>query len=318
MGIGRRFPWRYTRAFVALTLGAILVLPGADSAGSVGPAAPATASTRATPTATASGTAVASSPAPSPSPTVEATPSVSPTPSGSPQTEWALDLYRASGVRRQYPDPFACTAAAVQTSLNLIALDNGDVHWTTTTAYRTQEDILAYERANMTMAASSDGSDPHGTRNALNYFGWGSMDKGVYTDVAEPSFAAASKAVVASIARTRKPAIIFTWFGGHSQIVTGYKAHGQNPATSDDFTIEGVYITDPLEGYTFIVYGGVSYRVDAIRPDTWIPLANWKSGSDSIRFTDYRQTDSRLRDPIDGSIGELEWYGKWVVVMARS
>ena len=300
------------RALVALALGAFLMLPGADAAGSLSPTAHATPSARAASVATA----VASSPSPSPSPSVEATPSASPSPSGSPQTEWALNLYNVAGLRRQYPDLYACTAAAVQMSLNLIALDNGDVSWQPTTEYRVQEGILAYERANMTMALSSEGSDPHGTRNALNYFGWSSMDAGVYADVAEPSFAVASQAVVASIARTRKPAIVFPWFGGHAQVVTGYKVHGENPAVSDDFTIEGVYITDPLEGYTFLIYGGVSHRVNEIRPNSWIPLKDWKSGSDSVRFTEYLQTDSRGRDPIDGQIGQLEWFGKWVAVIA--
>jgi hypothetical protein len=312
------------RAAMAPTLGALLLVIVAGCAGSAGSAASAGASTRPAPSATpnlapaATASVRASLPSPSPVVAVAATPSASPTTGGSPQTEWALDLFNGDGVRRQYPDLYACTAASVQTSLNLIALDGADKQWTLDTSYRTQEKIMAYERAHMTMTASSEGSDPHGTRNALNYFGWGSMDAGVYVDVAEPSFDAAAKAIVASIARTRKPAITFTWFGGHTHLVTGYKAHGQNPATSDDFTVEGVYLTDPLLGYSYIIYGGVSHKVDAFKPDTWVTLADWKSGSDAIRFTHYVQTDSPLRDPIDGWIGKLEWYEKWVVVLAKS
>jgi hypothetical protein len=307
------------RAFVALTLGAIVMLTSAGCTGSVGLPAPSSTPTRPAPTASAAPTleVAATAVASDPSPTVDAIPSASPAPAGSPQTEWTLDLYHAAGVRRQYPDLFACTAAAVQTSLNLIARDANPL-WSPSTSYRTQEKIFAYERAHMTMRASSEGSDPHGTRNALNYFGWGSMDAGVYVDVAEPSFEAASKAIVASIARTRKPAIIFTWYGGHSQVVTGYRAHGQNPATSDDFTVEGIYLTDPLLGHSWIVYGGVVRDVVGIRPDTWVTQAAWKSGSDPVRFTDYRQTDSPLRDPIDGRIGKVEWSRKWVVVLALS
>ncbi len=314
MGIARHSSSSRLRALGALTLGAALVALSTGCAGSTGSAAPATAPASPTPTASADPTPT-DTVAPTPSPTVEPTPTASPTPAGSMQTEWALNLYRSSGIRRQYPDLYACTAAAVQTSLNLIAMDGALPQWKPTTAYSMQETILTYERAHMTMRLSSVGSDPHGTRNALNYYGWGSIYAGVYSDVAEPSFEAAAKAIVASIARTRKPAIIFTWYGEHSQVVTGYKAHGQNPAYSDDFTVEGIYLTDPLLGKSFINHGGIR-EVTGIRPNTWVTLARWKSGSDPVRFTEYLQTDSPYRDPIDGQIGRAEWSGKWVVVLA--
>ena len=58
--------------------------------------------------------------------------------------------------------------------------------------------MLSYERSNMTMLAASAGSDPHGWRNALNYFGWGSIKAGAYEDAAYPSFDAAARAVAAA------------------------------------------------------------------------------------------------------------------------
>jgi hypothetical protein len=219
-------------------------------------------------------------------------------------------------MRYEYPDPYSCTATSVQITLNFIAYDGGQMIWSPTTSYAKQEEIFAYERAHMTLPTWISGSDPHGARNALNYFGWGSMEAGVYKDVAFGTFGGAAKAVVASIARTRKPAIVFPWYGGHAQVVTGYNVHGDDPATSDDFTIDGVYLTDPLYGYTYIVYGGVSHKVFAIDPDTYVSLATWHTGPDAVRYTDYLQTDSTLRDPIDGAIGKVEWYRKWVAVLA--
>jgi hypothetical protein len=142
------------------------------------------------------------------------------------------------------------------------------------------------------------------------------MDAGVYTDSAFPTFAAAATAIVKSIAVTNRPAIIFPWLGGHAQVVTGYKVHGDDPATSDAFTIEGVYLSDPLYGYSYIVQNGVSRKVTAIKADTYVALADWQNGPDAVKFTDYLQRDSTLRDPIDGKIGRDEWYGKWVVVLA--
>lgn len=264
------------------------------------------------PSASPIDTATLAAPSPSPDPTATAAASSS----GPPQTEWTLNLYRKAGMRFQYPDYYACTATSVQIALNFIAMDGGLTNWTVSTSYATQEAIFKFERANMTMATSSEGSDPHGTRNAINFYGWGAMTAGVYDDVEFSSFSAAAKGVVSSVARTRRPAIIFPWLGGHSQVVTGFKVHGENPATSNNFTVLGVFLTDPLLGYSYINAGGANTKVTAINPDTYVTLANWKSGRDAIKYTDFEQLDSRQRDPIDGKIGRNEWYRKWVAVLA--
>ena len=298
-------------ALVALTAGCAGAAPSATMAPAVVSSRTAIAVASATETATATPL-----PVPSPSPTAIPTPSASPTPAGSPQTDWTLSLYNENGVRFQNPDHEACTAASVQTTLNMIALSGGSVSWSPTIEYTVQERIFEYERANMTMPATSAGSDPHGTRNALNYFGWNSMWAGVYVDRAYSTFDEAAKAIVSTIARTRKPAIIFTWFGGHTQVVSGYKVHGANPATSNDFTVVGVYLTDPLVGAGYLTYDGGSHEVQTIKADTFVTLANWKSGPDAVQFRRYWQPDSTLVDPIDGNIGKKEWYNRWVVVLA--
>ena len=227
-----------------------------------------------------------------------------------------MDLYKEAGMRYQYPDGNACTAAATQISLNFISYDAGSVHWSPTVSFATQEEILKYERANMTMPLWQNGSDPHGTRNALNDYGWGTKQAGVYKDAAFGTFDEAARAIVSSLARTRKPAIIFTWWGEHSQVVTGYKVQGGNPATSDDFTILGMYLTDPLLGYTYVEFGGTSHHMVSIKPDTYVLLADWEHGRDAVRFSAYEQNDSTGRDPIDGRRGKDEWYQLWVVVLA--
>jgi hypothetical protein len=322
--------------FGALILSVVALVAGCSGASAVSTSAVAStttqASTPASPGLVPSPTgsrAAAPSPTATPTPSSTATPrsTLGDTPTAAPTatppaatatipTEWHLDLYWKEGMRYEYPDPYSCTATSVQITLNFIVRDGGQTIWSPDTSYAKQEEIFAYERSHMTLPAWINGSDPHGARNALNYFGWGSMEAGVYKDVAFGTFGAAAKAVVASIARTRKPAIVFPWYGGHAQVVTGYKAHGADPATSDDFTIDGVYLTDPLYGYTYIVYGGASHKVVAIDPDTYVSLASWRTGSDAVRYTDYLQTDSKLRDPIDGAIGKLEWYRKWVAVLA--
>jgi len=230
-------------------------------------------------------------------------------------TTWSFDMYDPAAVLYQDPDYTACASAAAQIMLNT-AFDVSEqdyvssgtemfhlsMRWQPDTSAATMETILAYSRANMTMLTSSLGTDPHGWRNSLNYFGWGTMRGGVYSDTAYTSFADAAKAVVASLARSHKPVGLLARAGTHAQLVTGYVVTGENPTVSDNYTVVGVYLTDPL-------------RSAAMR-DAWIPLSTWQSGVYAIRFTPYTETDSPYTDPIDHNVGITEWYGKWVIIGA--
>jgi hypothetical protein len=216
---------------------------------------------------------------------------------------WTLDLYDARADRWQNPDFTACTAASTESMLNTISYagSTSGFVWQPNTSYSTQEAILAFERQHMTMLTSSAGTDPHGWRNALNYYGWGSIDAGVYRDSAYSSFDAAAKAAVSALAAYHKPVGILARGGHHGQVITGYQVTGADPSTgSSDFSIVGVDLTDPLES--------VGYR------DTWITLADWRSGGSWIQFSRYLEHDSPYQDPIDGQVGNDEWYGKWVII----
>jgi len=218
-------------------------------------------------------------------------------------TTWSLDLYDSRAERWQGADYTACTAASTESMLNTIAYDGSAsaLVWVATTSYSTQKSILAYERAHMTMLQSSAGSDPHGWRNALNYYGWGSTNAGVYRDASYGSFDAAARAAVSAMARTHEPVGILAHAGGHAEFVTGYVVTGADPETgSTAFTIVSVNLTDPLR------YEGHS--------DTAITYAQWRSGGAWVRFSAYMQTDSPYTDPIDGRVGNSEWYGKWVLI----
>ena len=216
---------------------------------------------------------------------------------------WTFNLYDPRAERWQDPDLTACTAASLQSMLNTVAFTGSDptLLWQPNNSYAKQESILAYERAHMTMRKSSAGSDPHGWRNALNYYGWGSIDAGVYRDAAYGSFDGAAKAAVSAIALTHKPVGILAHSGGHAEFITGYQVTGADPATgSSAFTVVSVDLTDPL-------------RSDGHR-DTTVTYAQWRSGGAWVRFSQYLQTDSPYVDPIDGQVGRTEWYGKWVIV----
>jgi hypothetical protein len=217
---------------------------------------------------------------------------------------WSADFYVAGVERWQNPDFTACTAAAAQSMLNTISVRGATPAgfvWQRSTSYASQESVLAYERAHMTMLASVPGTDPNGWRNALNYFGWSSMGAGVYRDTAFPSFEPAARAAIVAAARYRKPVGILARDGNHAQFLTGYKVIGDDPGTgSTRFTIVGVYLTDPLES--------AGYR------DAWVSYATWKSGTWKLRFGPYSQPTSPYRDPISHLVGKSQWLGKWVIV----
>jgi hypothetical protein len=228
--------------------------------------------------------------------------------------EWTMNMYQANAVRFQNPDWQACTAASAESMLNLITLNTAEVapigpqghmptpamRWQFDNSYDMQHAILLWERDHMTMSRSYPGSDPHGWRNALNHFGWGSVYAGVYVDTAYPSFDAAARATVSAIARFEKPVGILGWFGAHAQMVTGYTVRGEDPRIGDDWTIAGVYITDPLQA-------------DNIR-NTYVRYEDWRYGPLYFRFSPYWQNESFFPDPLDGTVGYRVWRGKWVII----
>jgi hypothetical protein len=239
-----------------------------------------------------------------------------PTAAASTPATWRADLYDARAALWQEPDGSACTSAVALMMLNVVAYESGAQYmappdpraprtaprWHADTSYATMETVLEFERSNMTMLARSAGSDPHGWRNALNYYGWGSVNAGVYRDSAYDSFDAAARAVVEAVARSGRPVGILARAGGHAQMVTGYVVTGDDPRFGDDFTIQGVFLTDPLKG--------VAMR------DAWVSLDEWRWGPVAVRFSAYLQDDSPYRDGVDGNVGTAEWYGKWVILDA--
>ena len=227
---------------------------------------------------------------------------------------WSMNLFDSTVFRYQNPDLNGCAAAATIVMLNLITLTpqpdqppprgssvaTNSFRWTTSLSWNQQKVIMWYERKHMSMLRDAKGSDPEGWRNGLNYFGWGSMNADVYRDTAYTSFNAAAHAVIDSIARTDKPAGVLGWAGSHAQYVTGYNVQGDDPRISDNYTIIGVYLSDPLHAQAM--------------PTGYLTLKQWKSGPYAIKFGKYEEWGSTLVDPIDGQIGDKKWHGKWVVI----
>jgi hypothetical protein len=222
-------------------------------------------------------------------------------------------MYNAGGMRYQNPDLTACTAAAAQVMLNMAtawtdytpapgkATPTKPHGWKVDVSYTRMEGLLAYERKYGTMLLTWPGADAHGWRDALNYYGWGSIKANVYRDLTYKSFAAAARATVMALAMYRKPVGILALKGDHAQVVTGYRVKGYDPRTgSTNFQILGVYLSDPMKSDGYL--------------NAYIPLATWSGGAKHIRFTPYLMTNSPYVDSLDHQQGNAEWDGKWVIV----
>jgi len=253
---------------------------------------------------------------PTPTPTPDPTPSPTPTPT--PSAPPALNLYVSTGFRYQDPNYTACTATSAMDMLNFItAAGSGGTgfRWTPSLSGTTRDKILAYERAHDTLLAASRGTDPHGWRNALNYYGWGSsaMLNGqmVYEDRAFTSYGSAIRTAVRQMILTHKPVGMLGWAGHHAQMLTGYYglqgdpfAQNLNGTWANTFTVAGLYVTDPLRSDA-IVNRRVSYTALATTTNL------------HLRFRTFLQVDSPYDDGYTPGfrVSRTEWYGRFTLLL---
>jgi len=215
----------------------------------------------------------------------------------------AVAIIRGSRVHSDRRSP-----TSTQMMLNFIASKGtrgSGFRWTKSTSYQTEKSLLAWERAHDTLVWTSKGTDPHGWRNGLNYYGWNSYttaSRMVYQDLAYTSYDAAVKAAVTAMAKFGKPVGILGWAGSHSQIMNGYEVVGEDPAVSSAFSVVAVYLTDSL-------------KKDGLR-NARISNADFQGGSLTYRFRAYAWTDSPYDDRYTAGTraSYKEWYGKWTIV----
>ena len=238
---------------------------------------------------------------------------------------WSRNLYVSNAFLFQDPYYTACTSASAMHMLNTIAYrhtgGNGFIWHPTrvkkdadTSNTRDMTSILAFSRRYDTLRSTSAGTDAHGWRNALNYYGWGKgpmtdASRRVYDDRAYTSYASAMKAAVRAIAKYGMPVGVLAWAGGHAQVITGYVVTGKDPRTSSEFTIQWVYLSDPL--------------VESNIRNHRTSYSTMRDGALRYRFQWYRETDSPYDDPytsgwkrssVKSSVGPSEWYHRWVLV----
>jgi hypothetical protein len=228
-----------------------------------------------------------------------------------------MNVFVAGGFRFQDPNYAACTSTSVRTMLNLVALKSvGGVgfRWKPTNSGAVRDSILAWERKHDTLPGGS-GSDPHGWRNALNYYGWGATalpaGSRVYDDFSYTSYDSAMKATVRALMSTGKPVGILARRGAHAQMITGFYGLIGDPfeknatgAYLNTFTVSGFYLTDPLRSANAVN-----------KPISYLALA--RTPTYKWRFQRYYETDSRYDDPYTPGYraSKMEWYSRWVVIL---
>jgi hypothetical protein len=229
----------------------------------------------------------------------------------------SMNVFNVNGFRYQNPNPYACTSTATMDMLNWIALrrtGGTGFRWTVNRTAGTRDAILAWERTHDTLQGGN-GSDPHGWRNALNYYGWGSTalqaGRRVYEDYSFSTYDAAVKASVRGIIRSGKAAGIIGWAGKHAQMLVGYYGLVGDPFAKDaagkytnSFSVGGFYLVDPLQSQAMV---NVKVSYEALKAS-----ANLK-----LRFQPYMETDSPYDDPYTPGVvpSRTEWYGKFVTVL---
>jgi hypothetical protein len=228
-----------------------------------------------------------------------------------------MNVFVAAGFRFQDPNLYACTSTSVRTMLNLVAMKavgGGGFRWRPTNSGAVRDSILAWERKHDTLPGGH-GSDPHGWRNALNYYGWGAQamwaGSRVYDDFSYTSYDLAMKATVRALMSTGKPVGILARRGAHAQMITGFYGLIGDPfektatgAYLNTFTVSGFYLTDPLRSAN-AVNKPISYLALA-----HTPTSKW-------RFQRYYETDSRYDDAYTPGYraSKMEWYSRWVLIL---
>jgi hypothetical protein len=228
-----------------------------------------------------------------------------------------LNVFRAEGFRYQDSNRYACTAASAMVMLNWIALNGtggAGFRWKVNRTPAMRDSILAWERTHDTLAGGR-ASDPHGWRNALNYYGWGPTALRPagrrYDDRPFSTYDNAVKASVRGLIATGKAVGVIGWAGGHSQIIVGYYGLNGDPfarneagAFANAFSVEGFYLVDPLMSQA-MVNVQVSYETFRSSPNP------------KLRFQPYIDRDSPYDDAYSPGIRPArdEWYGKFVTVM---
>jgi len=165
-----------------------------------------------------------------------------------------LDLYRKGDFVSQARADW-CVPASIQTMMNVI--DPG--------ASRSRPSQRTLDRLARSLSSArlvGLGSEPEGWAGALNQRGFGP-----YVVVAERTRQAAFAVAARAIRLTGKPVGLLMWRGAHAWVMSGFEATA-DPATTDDFTVTHVRVSDPWYPRTSSTWGRARH------PDARVAVAD--------------------------------------------
>jgi hypothetical protein len=149
-----------------------------------------------------------------------------------------MSLYRSTAWSHQATQTW-CTGASTQMILNLVtgASDHSSASQSAYVSYAFNHSIYV----------AKEGVEADGWANAVTHSG-----AGFYSIVAYPTFAAAMKAAATRMRITGKPVGLVVQEGHHAWVMAGFTSVGDDPATSQNFTVTSATIMAPD-------YGTISY-----------------------------------------------------------
>ncbi len=234
----------------------------AGAVGSPAPAAdvPTSSAPDASPTAAAPSVTVSIPPSPSPTAVPSAKPTALPTPKPVRSGPFQVNLYHTGDFVSQTTKEH-CVSAAMQIMLN-IAVKGQD-----RTAQR-QADLARLARE--LSASPTHATEPLGWALGLRQRGAGRY----VVDVA-PTRTAALRRAVRAIRATGRPVGLLVWRGAHSWVLHGFTATA-DPATSPDFKITGLWISDPWYPRISSIWGPSRAPDQLVKPE--------RMGEDYLRW----------------------------------
>lgn len=162
-----------------------------------------------------------------------------PKPSADARAPFAMDLYEAGDFVAQHTFEW-CVGASVQMAWNLVREDRRS-------SFRDQRRL--WEMARDRSTDSFGGANPFGWASVLTEIGLGS-----YEVVSVADYERALRRAVSALRATNRPVGLVMWRGRHAWVMSGFESRG-DPALTDEFTITGVRVLDPLFPHGNSIWG---------------------------------------------------------------
>jgi len=179
-----------------------------------------------------------------------------PSAAGAADTEFRLDL----AGKRDYvaqTNFVQCVGASMQMMLNIIG-DTNDRTASTQLELQNLARTLSGRRGD---GRQRSGASVRGWAGGLNQLG-----AGPYRLVGTTTIEEALRLSAEAIRQTGKPVGLLVWRGRHAWVMSGFHATA-DPRTSDDFTVTGAIVMDPLYPHGSAVWGPSPKPREALSPN---------------------------------------------------